>query len=193
MSEQKQPHRHEFWEVVHAGFRFEKGLRVQVAHVSGHQICLEEKDGNLIIAATDKVIEQFAYLPDCDSFNWQPESVESPEDWVTQDRVPDRPGIDEWNRTWDGRPTVWEPSLKNEERYMHGHVCTATGSVFKVRCRRKDLPPLPQETPKRDYVRFLFRDCDGRFYLADSSKELIFHGYRELKHDGTGFYLEDSK
>jgi hypothetical protein len=66
-------------------------------------------------------------------------------DWVTQDVVPDRPGIDEWYRTWPQDPSRkadWQRSQEGEERYMHGHVCEESGSVFQVRCKRKDHPVL---------------------------------------------------
>ena len=66
-------------------------------------------------------------------------------DWVTQDVVPDRPGIDQWRRTWpEGllRERDWERSVEGESQYMHGHVCEETGSIFQVRCKRKDHPVL---------------------------------------------------
>lgn len=69
--------------------------------------------------------------------------TESPDDWVTQDRVPARPGIDE--RQWvqyDGTALGWVPVKKIGWSGMkHGDVIH--GDRLELRCRRKDLPPLP--------------------------------------------------
>lgn len=66
--------------------------------------------------------------------------AESPDDWVTQDIEPDRPGIDEWR--WSDC-TTWYKSAQHLRR-MHGDV--VDGFTFEARCRRKDLPVKPAET-----------------------------------------------
>lgn len=80
--------------------------------------------------------------------------TESPDDWVTQDRVPARPGIDE--RQWvqyDGTALGWVPVKKIGcwSGMKHGDVIH--GDRLELRCRRKDLPPLPEQ-PKTETVVF---------------------------------------
>jgi hypothetical protein len=132
------------------------------------------------------------HLPECDSFEW-----ESPDDWVTQDRVPDRPGIDQWRRVWPRtKPDDWQDSSHSSSTfYKHGDTCRISKSVFEVRCRRKDLPPLPQETPKPNYVRLWTHRTSGTVCTATDEKYLKYPDiWTELRHDGTGFYLaEDGK
>jgi hypothetical protein len=73
--------------------------------------------------------------------------VESPDDWVTQDRVGARPGIDERQFTViNGKPQGWDEVKSSwSAGMMHGDV--KCGETIEVRCRRKDLPPLPAESP----------------------------------------------
>lgn len=75
--------------------------------------------------------------------------AESPDDWVIQDRVPARKGIDE--RAWDdGRPLKWSDAgaiCGWTPMPMHGQK-GPTGSILRLRCRRKDLPPLSPEKTK---------------------------------------------
>lgn len=74
----------------------------------------------------------------------QKSQLESPDDWVTQDRVPERVGIDQWRFVYgNSRPSEWETSNKSQTRYnSHGDV--VNNCVCELRCRRKDLPPLPE-------------------------------------------------
>lgn len=70
------------------------------------------------------------------------EAVESPDDWVTQDRVPARKGVDEYRWIWrSGDPSRWmtynDPDVEN---HAHGH------HGFECRCRRKDLPVVEAKT-----------------------------------------------
>jgi hypothetical protein len=76
-------------------------------------------------------------------FPTKPQPAEDQEEWVTQDRVPARPGIDK-ERWFDkcGTPTgPWEYSRSNYRR--HGDT-EGTDYRVELRCRRKDLPPLPE-------------------------------------------------
>ena len=66
-----------------------------------------------------------------------------PEEWVTQDRVPDRPGIDQWRRVYTSAVyanTDWQYSAYGELRFMHGDTAETTEGVFEVRCKLKDYP-----------------------------------------------------
>jgi len=98
-----------------------------------------------------------------------PSSVESPDDWVTQDRVPFRMGKDEcrWS-TWPESWGWWSyPPFMDE--CMHG-IKEGDDAVLHVRCRRRDLPPddhvspLPQKHRVRMWVRL-----DGSVYIRAES------------------------
>lgn len=67
--------------------------------------------------------------------------VESPDDWVVQDRVPPRDGIDEYLIE---NIHMWYVKKKGFEAITlkHGDMVGDIG-MLKVRCHRKDLPPLP--------------------------------------------------
>lgn len=88
-------------------------------------------------------------------------NIESPEDWVTQDRVDARPGIDQgW---WSyAEPNVdkskwsWWPIANSGSAIgrKHGHV-HEDGQMLNLRCKRKDLPPVPvpvEETFPQWYI-----------------------------------------
>ncbi len=71
--------------------------------------------------------------------------VESPDDWVTQDRVPYRREFDEC-RWYDY--DVWHSNQDVPDCYRHGYIgCGALQHKLQVRCRRKDLPSLLPTTP----------------------------------------------
>jgi hypothetical protein len=72
----------------------------------------------------------------------------SPEDWVTQDKVPARPGIDERRyRYSDGSCGAWDDSAvmnwskpaKHGDRSLGG-----SSAVVELRCRRKDYPTVAE-------------------------------------------------
>lgn len=123
----------------------------------------------------------------------KPSPVESPDDWVTQDRVGARPGIDErrFLYTAESYTGMWQDVGKYSSGMLHNS--RADGDTVELRCRRRDLPPMPQETPKREYVR-CFTTLEGTVRTAKDISEFDMSKiWCELKHDGTGFYLEDSK
>jgi hypothetical protein len=175
MSEKK-PQPGEFWEW--AGMR----LRIIGTRANG-AIVAEHECGSLEIGCA---VGEMNYLPECDSFVWQ-----SPDDWVTQDVVPDRPGIDQWRRVWPGiTPDEWADSLPSSVQYKHGDTCRLSKSVFEVRCRRKDLPPLPQETQKPNYVRLWTHRTSGTVRTTAEERCMAYPEiWTEIKHDGTGFYM----
>ena len=73
-----------------------------------------------------------------------PQPVESPDDWVTQDLVPSRRGIDELNWIFSGeRHGGWVP-FRNGPPITHG-VTDKCGDIGQVRCRRRDYPQKPAE------------------------------------------------
>jgi hypothetical protein len=78
----------------------------------------------------------------------EPAPVESPDDLVIQDRVPARAGIDQecWSN-W--RPGAWSTVSEGQVCYVrkmrHGEA-DHMGDTLSLRCRRKDLPPVPPKT-----------------------------------------------
>jgi hypothetical protein len=167
----EKPQTGEWWECDFARVR-----------IVGHRldgVAITEAKGGYIGCIKD--LTGWKHLTGCDSFEW-----ESPDDWVTQDRVYDRPSIDQWRRVFDGIPDDWRWSTEYEARYMHGHTALGGRSIFEVRCRRKDLPQMQQETPKREYVRLWENSENGTIYTSPYSDRRTDG---ELKHDGVGFYL----
>jgi hypothetical protein len=71
---------------------------------------------------------------------------ESPDDWVTQDRVPPRKNIDQvrWS-DWTENRWVEICGWWEEPEGLHGFRHEEDGTILAVRCRRKDLPSIPDE------------------------------------------------
>lgn len=74
-----------------------------------------------------------------------PQPDENPDEWVIQDMVPPRFGLDQWK--WVGHDertndVAWKSENGNFTRYMHGFE--AHGETLHVRCRRRDLPKVEQ-------------------------------------------------
>jgi len=79
------------------------------------------------------------------------DQTDSPDDWVTQDLVPGRPGIDQW-RWWrqDETDSGWGWSrLSQSVNQMHGFI-DSDGDRFEIRCRRKDLPKQNRQLAASD-------------------------------------------
>jgi hypothetical protein len=75
--------------------------------------------------------------------------VQSPDDWVTQDRVYRRVGIDQfrWLQAYNGQYTEWqEADAYPLASGLHGRVDFG-GDTFEVRCRRQDLPVVNARIP----------------------------------------------
>lgn len=113
-------------------------------------------------------------------------AVESPDDWVVQDRVPARPGIDERSYADDTTLTLWEDAscIHWDVPPMHGMAIN--GTTLQLRCRRKDLPvAVPAVT--RVPVRLFFDKDDGVVIQADEKPDDRF---TEIMYDADGFYVE---
>ena len=141
-----------------------------------------------VMCGVNPVIPGTAGCKDCTEFALDAVRVpvESPDDWVTQDRVPPRHGIDQvqwsdWGSSrWIDAASGWQPTE------IHGYRDEDDDTVLHVRCRRKELPPLP--SPKRVSVRLIGRRSgDVRWQELD---ELCDAHDREIKHDGYKFYVE---
>jgi hypothetical protein len=118
--------------------------------------------------------------------------VESPDDWVTQDRVPARPGIDQRAYLYDYDPSSvsWDDAsvIHWNDKPMHGD----RGSAFTVqlRCRRRDLPPLPEPQctcPTLDGIKVTGSACKEHGLktapLDDITTQDPGEGWRLAKHD----------
>lgn len=88
--------------------------------------------------------------------------VESPDDWVTQDRVPIR-SCDQWRFThWT--PDVWSNGGNDKPLSVsvatHGVRLPGHGnSTLELRCKRKDLPPIePKPSPQMQTFHEVIRD-----------------------------------
>jgi len=148
-------------------------------------------------------------------------AIESPDDWVTQDRVPARPGIDDRRYVWNNRTgaTSWDDSAVL--CWPHGavHGAQINNSTLELRCRRRDLPPQPRlkrtdtfgrdvteeyglhdETdivtkciPVRLWVRREMRSDSGRYYVSlKISPPSDGFTYDEIKIGPDGFYVESN-
>ena len=245
MTEQKQPQAGEYWQ--------KDGKRLCVIGTKKNGVPVGETEcGNLIPFLP---IHDWQHLPDCDSFDWQPEvwpklyvhcdadcdwcveqykvdrirvhrvtgvedqpwvamystniadgtwikvteaealarvkPVESPDDWVTQDRVPSRSGIDQRRyRYSDSTYGEWDDSgcIAWDERRVKMHGATSGSATLELRCRRKDLPPV--ESPKPVTVR-LWRS-PGLLSVVAADDPPTIH-WQEIKHDGYKFYVEEQR
>ena len=83
----------------------------------------------------------------------QPQPAEDPDEWVIQDRVPPRVGVDEicwgsgdwhsdWHKTW------------SFGKMKHGEY-PRFGGQLNVRCRRRDLPKVEQKKTTDDFGMYL--------------------------------------
>lgn len=114
--------------------------------------------------------------------------VESPDDWVTQDVVPDRYGIDQWR--WkdyrDGSASIWYDSTQPTLSRKHGAL--HAGETFEVRCRRKDLPktePTVKRIPVRLWILERYLDDKGAAICACVCPP-TGEPWREVLSDGNG-------
>ena len=83
----------------------------------------------------------------------EPQSVEDPDEWVVQDRVPARPGVDERRYIWsDGGVGSWADcaSMNWSVPPAHGMKAPSCSATVELRCRRSDLPKVeqPEQWPK---------------------------------------------
>jgi hypothetical protein len=99
------------------------------------------------------------------------EPVESPDDWVPQDRVPARPTDERrWVHIATGTVDLaiynWMPvSEAGTTHGTHGFVNESRTHRLELRCLRKDLPPLPEHvkpaTRKVVLTEWLIEHIDG--------------------------------
>ena len=114
---------------------------------------------------------------------------ECPMDWVTQDRVPPRNGIDQvrWSNFLKDR---WiSPCGPWGYPEIHGFHDKEDGTVLSVRCRRKDLPvaqPAVKRVPVRLWVHRAFLNDDRYNVFTKISPPQSAELYREIHSDGNG-------
>lgn len=89
-------------------------------------------------------------------------------DWVVQDRVPARHNVDEW--CWCKRGSSpghfysgfggWSDDIR------HGHIMG--DEVLHLRCRRKDLPPVPAPVAAETFPQwYILKDDEKRSWVPD--------------------------
>jgi hypothetical protein len=88
-----------------------------------------------------------------------PKPVESPDDWVTQDRVPPRSGVDQvrWAEMHDWAYAMGIWVSMPSDKYLQG--------TLQVRCRRKDLPR--QNGPESCAICGVFPPIEGNIACKD--------------------------
>ena len=125
--------------------------------------------------------------------------VESPDDWVPQDREPARDGIDQWR--WvneDGEPLSQWRATETKWRGTHGGG--HDGYFFRVQCRRRDLPkqPLTAETygkqPVVNRVAVRLYWYDGNIVGRYEHSQPMDESFQEIRSDGNGgWFIEVQK
>lgn len=106
--------------------------------------------------------------PDCGELAGDGHADVCPMAWVTQDRVPPREEYDQrrWVPPFSNKPSEWGVgiglwSLRHGDKNANG--------TLEVRCRRKDLPPLPE--PVKETRRISLRVFVPRRVLDDQSTD----------------------
>ncbi len=142
--------------------------RLVLAYTTASDVVYQwHKLGEVAALTVEEFLEDATHRPDCTGWDWVPDCIQSfdcnagdhsdacpvkpqpaedPEEWVVQDLVPPRDGIDQvkWSdwtaRDWMTASGHWDAK--------HGESLASDKSVIlSVRCRRKDLPAKPK--PKR--------------------------------------------
>lgn len=123
------------------------------------------------------------------------------EEWVTQDRVPARIGIDQeyWIRGAD--PIDWRdlapigPAAVS--KMMHGQK-DVFGDTLLLRCLRKHLPPFPEQPPQPNRIPVRLYWYDGNVVARYGHTPPTDPSFIEIKLDSerhisdSGFYVEGS-
>ncbi len=144
-------------------------------------------------------LESHRHLPECDSFEWQPETF--PQYFVRDDNEPFS-DCDHLVRTAktkvhginvDGSATetvVW--SEFHNEHFARGVWKQITQSEAESRVKKQ--PEILQETSKPNYVRLWTHRTSGTVRTTTEGRCMAYPEiWTELKHDGTGFYLVDQQ
>jgi hypothetical protein len=116
-----------------------------------------------------------------------PKPVESPDDWVTQDRVVPRNNIDLWCWIEAGKTPHehdWQKGVSNFHRHKHGdREYPSCSEILHVRCRRKDLPPVEPPKPATrtitfcEYIVWDEPGCERLVWALESDDMLYRHSY----------------
>ncbi len=114
----------------------------------------------------------------------KPQPAEDPEEWVVQDRVPARVGVDEFRWScWQGYHFHVVQDTNIASGMKHGQV--HEGSTLSLRCRRKDLP-----APKRTVTvpKWLVIDDQGLTFIIEQSEAPSGSSYIEVSKVGETTY-----
>lgn len=127
--------------------------------------------------------------------------LESDDDWVTQDVVPIRVGVDEFRYVcedgslYGGRDFMLSQQNDNFHQNVHGWI-DQKGDRIELRCRRKDLPKPPEPEPAKTRVelRLWVNETTGELkHTAKDLRRMLFSCWHEVLFDTTGqpYYLKD--
>jgi hypothetical protein len=116
--------------------------------------------------------------------------------WVTQDRVPARPGIDERAYKYESDASVlnhWADAANIDWPEMPRHGTVRGPATVHLRCRRKDLPPAPVKTkiPLRVFVSKHVKNGSWWPPLFVSIDESGLEGTNYTEVHGLNLYIED--
>lgn len=133
-------------------------------------------------------ITECTYLPDCTGFDWKPAdppppaNQPDPDEWVVQDRVPPRAGLDVvcWSHWREEEEVTAQGTWERPQ--VHGYTDCFGHQLF-VRCRRRDLPPEqcaacdapaePGTAGCKDCNEYATAICSPEpEYVADASKKV---------------------
>ena len=121
-------------------------LRRCVGEAADGEFVMEDEGGDLHRWALSEMESHLTHMPDCTGFDWVepvgkcPDCGEPnipahadvcPEAWVTQDQVPDRPGVDDIRWTTPDKSGPWYRIAHVSRKLMHGFI--EHGLTFEVR------------------------------------------------------------
>lgn len=169
MTYEKKPQAGEWWELEDEGRVYFVGYDHE-----GDPVYIRNNSATPDTIYMNAFIREGKHLPDCTGWDWEPPkpvpvATESPEDWVVQDRVPARAGVD---RGWwivevstlpHNKSKCWEVRIGSVAEGMRHGEKDDDGVLLNVFCQRKDLPPLEPEQET-----LVFHECIVR--LGDNSR-----------------------
>jgi hypothetical protein len=176
------------WQPVKYPRYFETHDREYYAYLrqdSANEFVLVQHDGT-DYEGTEVTLADRAELTEAEAMSRiePPKPVESPDDWVTQDRVVPRNNIDLWCWIEAGKTPHehdWQKGVSNFHRHKHGdREYPSCSEILHVRCRRKDLPPVEPPTPKKTrtikFCEYIVWDEPGceRLVWALESDDLLY-------------------
>lgn len=177
MSFEKKPQAGEWWELESVGRVYVVGL-----DTDGDPVFIVNAGDDVDMYYMSMFIPIAKHLPNCTGWDWEPPApvtTESPDDWVVQDRVPARAGIDRGWWVYDAvdlphnKSHCWRVRDTSKAKGMQHGQKGADGIPLNVFCQRKDLPPIQQAAePELEYETLAFHECVA-WDDCDTNKRLV--------------------